>query len=334
MRKEIVKRIVCSLLTLVLVIGGKVPVFADSDEQNNLNVLADEIIEIEQVIDMEGGLSTTYSNLDVFVERVKNQYSEIDDYDVAVFLMEYTKQENSDLPEELVLEFLDYEFITSYTSYVYLDEEGNPHNMNSSIMPLANFTHESGVMKFVTDYAKNKTVGTEKYYSVWSRATWIKYPALALQDSFALGHTAAYDNDALVYASVSQTFECKMGCSKMTSRNREVRKTNPKDGDLVLTQGACAPYIKFTPISPRCDYCGGTAGTTYAKDYYFSTYLKYGIVADESVNIQAGYGHKTVTLGDISVSIGNKGEPSFSVNGVKKHVTPYIAEAVLVNYNK
>lgn len=63
--------------------------------------------------------------------------------------------------------------------------------------------------------------------------------------------------------------------------------------------------MHFVPISPRCDYCTGGA-----RDYYFSAYIRYGMIADESVNIQAGYAHKTIGFGDISVGIDVNGTPS------------------------
>lgn len=83
--------------------------------------------------------------------------------------------------------------------------------------------------------------------------------------------------------------------------------------------------MHFVPISPRCDYCTGGA-----RDYYFSAYIRYGMIADESVNIQAGYAHKTIGFGDISVGIDVNGTPSFSASVAT--VVPYVARAVTVTY--
>lgn len=85
------------------------------------------------------------------------------------------------------------------------------------------------------------------------------------------------------------------------------------------------PVMHFVPISPRCDYCTGGA-----RDYYFSAYIRYGMIADESVNIQAGYAHKTIGFGDISVGIDVNGTPSFSASVAT--VVPYVARAVTVTY--
>jgi hypothetical protein len=54
------------------------------------------------------------------------------------------------------------------------------------------------------------------------------------------------------------------------------------------------------------------------------------MIADESVNIQAGYAHKTIGFGDISVGIDVNGTPSFSASVAT--VVPYVARAVTVTY--
>lgn len=60
------------------------------------------------------------------------------------------------------------------------------------------------------------------------------------------------------------------------------------------------------------------------------SFLTYGMIADESVNIQAGYAHKTIGFGDISVGIDVNGTPSFSASVAT--VVPYVARAVTVTY--
>lgn len=53
------------------------------------------------------------------------------------------------------------------------------------------------------------------------------------------------------------------------------------------------------------------------------------MIADESVNIQAGYAHKTIGFGDISVGIDVNGTPSFSASVAT--VVPYVARAATSN---
>ena len=104
-----------------------------------------------------------------------------------------------------------------------------------------------------------------------------------------------------------------------------ISSSNTIDEDLSFDYERFIPVMHFVPISPRCDYCTGGA-----RDYYFSAYIRYGMIADESVNIQAGYAHKTIGFGDISVGIDVNGTPSFSASVAT--VVPYVARAVTVTY--
>lgn len=122
--------------------------------------------------------------------------------------MDYTGQEYQDLPEEEILSFLTYDNISTSSSYVRVDDEGNTIVSNFDAIPLADWTSDDGYMKITTNYS----------------------------------------------------------------------------------------YM----------------------------------IADESVNIQAGYAHKTIGFGDISVGIDVNGTPSFSASVAT--VVPYVARAVTVTY--
>lgn len=214
---------------------------------------------------------------------------------------------------------------TTPSSYVRVDDEGNTIVSNFDAIPLADWTSDDGYMKITTNYSYIKTVGREKYYSVWARGTWQEYPAIALQDAFVLGTSGTFDDSYSEYGSVSQTFTCTSGCTQKTYKNRSVSSSNTIDEDLSFDYERFIPVMHFVPISPRCDYCTGGA-----RDYYFSAYIRYGMIADESVNIQAGYAHKTIGFGDISVGIDVNGTPSFSASVAT--VVPYVARAVTVTY--
>lgn len=215
--------------------------------------------------------------------------------------------------------------ISTSSSYVRVDDEGNTIVSNFDAIPLADWTSNDGYMKITTNYSYIKTVGREKYYSVWARGTWQEYPAIALQDAFVLGTSGTFDDSYSEYGSVSQTFTCTSGCTQKTYKNRSVSSSNTIDEDLSFDYERFIPVMHFVPISPRCDYCTGGA-----RDYYFSAYIRYGMIADESVNIQAGYAHKTIGFGDISVGIDVNGTPSFSASVAT--VVPYVARAVTVTY--
>jgi hypothetical protein len=96
--------------------------------------------------------------------------------------------------------------------------------------------------------------------------------------------------------------------------------------DLTLKYSNLTPYISFTPISPRCDYC--TGGMGQAKDVYFKAYLSYGIITSNTCNIQAHYGHTTVGITNIQVSI--KDGAVNITPGLAAIVQTYTARAVTV----
>lgn len=293
----------------------------------DLEQIANATIHTETSIDNIGTVVTTFNQLDHFVEIAKSTYPELSDYEIATFLLDYTNQEYHDLPTDQILIFLTYDNITISNSYIRVDGEGDTHISSIEAIPYSDWESTDGYMKISTGYTHKKTVGKEKYYTVWARATWIKFPAIALQDAFAIGTTGTFDDSFDEFATVSQTYFCPKCNNRLTFENRRVTKASPVDYDLSLNYNNFVPAINFEALVPRCDLCH-----EHAKDHYFSAYLTYGVIADTSVNIQAGYGHTTIGLGDVSISIDNNGTPSFSIAGFKSHVVPYVARAVTLTY--
>ena len=238
--------------------------------------------------------------------------------------MEYTYQDYNYLPEEEILHFLTYDNVTTASSYIRVDDEGDVFVSDMDDVPYAEWTSTDGYMKITTNYSYKGSIGQEKQYEVWAQAIWLKYPAIALEDAFVLGTSGTFDDSYDEFGSVAQSFEC-LSCSRTTNRYRSVTNTNAQDGDLTMTYESFVPELHFIPISPRCDYCGGNS-----RDKSFTTYIRYGMIADESVNIQAGYGHKTVGPGSISVGIDINGVPSFTAP--LSRVSEYIARPVTVYY--
>lgn len=239
--------------------------------------------------------------------------------------MDYTYQDYYDLPEDEILHFLTYDNITTSSSYIRVDNVGNTFVSNKEDILYADWTSTDGYMKITTNYSHRSTDGAEKHYEVWARATWLKYPAIALRDAFVLGTSGTFDDSYDETGFVSQIIECNSGCSRHTNRFRQVSNTNTEYEDLTMTYDSFVPELHFTPISPRCDYCGGSAS-----DYSFTAYIRYGMIADESVNIQAGYAHKTAGFGGISVGFDINGTPSFSAS--VSTLSEYIARPVTVSY--
>ena len=319
------KKSLSIILSLAMVCTMSATAFA-ADSSTDLSAIADATIQVTQTTSESGAITNTFNNLDDFVNAVHTANPAISDYEIATYILDYTGQEYQDLPEEEILSFLTYDNISTSSSYVRVDDEGNTIVSNFDAIPLADWTSDDGYMKITTNYSYIKTVGREKYYSVWARGTWQEYPAIALQDAFDFWALLELSMTVIVNMVLFLKLSpVPAAAHKKHTKNRSVSSSNTIDEDLSFDYERFIPVMHFVPISPRCDYCTGGA-----RDYYFSAYIRYGMIADESVNIQAGYAHKTIGFGDISVGIDVNGTPSFSASVAT--VVPYVARAVTVTY--
>lgn len=318
------KKFLVTVFCIVMTLSMSTTAFA-ADLSADLSEIAASTIQVEKVTDDAGNIVTTFLKLDDFQDAVRLAKPEISDYEIALYILQYTDQDYSSLSEEDVLSFLAYDNITTSSCYVGIDCEGNAHVSNDDVMSVADWSSSDGYMKISTNYSYIKTVKSEKYYSVWSTASWIKYPAVCMQDAFVLGTTGVFDDSYDENGSVAQNFYC-ISCRNTTVRKRSVSSTMRVDNDLTLEYANFVPMLRFEPISPRCDYCGGGG----SRDSKFNAYIRYGIIANKSVNIQAGYAHKTLGIGNINVGIGLDGTPSFSASGSK--ISKYVAKPVTIKY--
>ena len=270
----------------------------------------------------------TYNNIDSFWETAHALYPNATDRELASFVIEYIGQDSSALSEEDLLNVLQYKSISTSTSYITVAENGNYQELSEeefALMPLDIYNSPDGYMKLETNYALKRTVGSEKYFGVWVCATWLKWPAIALNDVLILSTNGVFDSSHNESAYVNQTFYCNSLsiCSKYSLVNRTVNKNSPIKDDLILKYSNYTPYISFVPLSPKCNYCGGPA-----KDIYFRAYLSYGIITSGTCNIQAHYGHTTIGITDIGVGIKN-GEVTLTPK-LGAQITQYDAQPVTV----
>ena len=254
------KKSLSIILSLAMVCTMSATAFA-ADSSTDLSAIADATIQVTQTTSESGAITNTFNNLDDFVNAVHTANPAISDYEIATYILDYTGQEYQDLPEEEILSFLTYDNISTSSSYVRVDDEGNTIVSNFDAIPLADWTSDDGYMKITTNYSYIKTVGREKYYSVWARGTWQEYPAIALQDAFVLGTSGTFDDSYSEYGSVSQTFTCTSGCTQKTYKNRSVSSSNTIDEDLSFDYERFIPVMHFVPISPRCDIAPAVQGT-------------------------------------------------------------------------
>lgn len=302
-----------------------VPTFAS---EPSLSGIASNSIIITHTIQENGLEITTYENLDIFINEARSQLPEISDYDIAEFILELSGQNSATLPEIAVMKILEYDNFSIATSYIQVDEAGNGKEISEqeALIRLtgSEYTDPSGVIKFNTGFSKLYTSGTTKHFNVWASATWIDFPNTCVEDAFVLGTNASYNDLDVVddFGYVHQTFKC-LSCGKYTSYYRTVYANAPVDDDLILEYTAMGvPSISFVPYSPYCQY-----GEHNVTDFDFTVYINYDVLVEGSAMIQAAYGHKTVGLSGINVSISADGTPKFS-GGLGVTIKSYYARPV------
>ena len=314
-------------LALSLLLSITVPAFAS---EPSLEQIASNTIAITHTTQENGLEVTTYENLDVFIDAVQGQFPVISDREIAEFLVEFSGQNSALLPEAAVMKILDYDNISIASSYVKVNEDGSSEEISKQEAQInllgAEYTDPNGIMKFETGFSKLYTSGSTKHFNVWSSATWIKYPAICIEDAFVLGTNGSYNDMDVVddFGYVHQAFRCST-CGKATPYYRDVHVNAPEDEDLIMeytSQGV--PALKFAPRAPYCQY--GHSGHD-AKDSLFTVYINYDVLVEGSGMIQAGYGHATLGLAGISVSVSPNGSPSFS-GGISTVVNSIYARPV------
>lgn len=324
------KKILSFFLVISILFSLSSTSYASNSYAIELNEIANKTIYLTQEVQDSDARVTTYNNISSFFEMAHSLYPNLSDEQFASFVIEYIGQDSSALSEEDLHNVLQYESISTSSSFFKITQDGEFQELSEEemLMPLDIFTSTDGYMQLDTSYSLKKTVGSNKYFSVWTYATWIKWPAVALNDVLVLSTTGTFDSSVNEIAYVSQIFKCNglSNCPQNTTRYRNVSKNKPVMDDLTLKYSNFTPYISFTPISPRCDYC--TGGMGQAKDVYFKAYLSYGIITSNTCNIQAHYGHTTVGITNIQVSI--KDGAVNITPGLAAIVQTYIARAVTV----
>lgn len=310
--KKWLKKVTIIALTTATVLTIGVPAFANDNSEPTLDTIAANNITVESTVDETGNVLTIYNNLDTFISKVKEQHNEISNLELAKYILDYTNQEYEGLPESELLRTLNYKNICITTQEISLPENLTEVTPRDSISETIKNT-----MKITTGFALTKTVGSENYYDVWANADWLDYPIARYADAFTIGHNVTYDDNVAPYGYLFQTFKCNY-CNKTSSNNAYVALNDELDDSLELKYGA-APSLHINAKQAICNSC-----VIPASDTKFSTMLRYGVIAPNGMgNIQASYGHGTVSIGDIAVSFANH-KPIFSATPIGS-VTTYEA---------
>ena len=324
------KKLLSLTLTIIILSAFPFEAMALMPDKSELELLADELVQISYSINP---LSTTFTEIDVFVDEAHERYPDMTELELALFVMEYTLQDPAGLSEEMILRHLEYDNITTSVEYVYVNENGESVSSEYDALPYATYHSTDGYMKIETSYTYRYTSGANKYYSVWARATWLKFSPVHWTDAFCLSkYNAIRDSSFGYYASVSQTFECRT-CGETTDNYRSVTNNSRVDDDLEIQISNGVPYIVFDHTEAYCDNCSSNA---ICLDEYFSAYLNYSIYNNTNMEIFASYAHQTigVNTGELDVSISQSGDISFdwSTSLVNPGIVDYNADSVDIEY--
>lgn len=333
-------------MILVIMLAFAFPAQVSAEETPTMESLANSIIEITTDNTNENP-TTTYNNIEEFVNEVRNQIPDIDDLELANFIMDYTGQEDLEVADEETLKYLGFKEIIISEDYIKVDEAGNTESMTQDEMTLAMFRDAYGISPLASaewnspnGYMQIKTVLSRETgvlkdgnvgYQIATYGIWKKIPVCYYRDLLALCYTGSetrIDNSHEIYGKLEETIYC---CQKTTNYKTQVWNNEGKDpyytnkNVIVQSQGGGNVAITFQLMSTTGFQCNSGAQNHAKRVASILSYMSYGIKvkAGQNFEIQGAYAHKRLPGGNIGVSVSYKGIGlSVSLGG---HIDKYIA---------
>ena len=319
------KKSLSAVLAIMLIFAFPMQIFAD--EVPDLESIANNIIEITTDNSKENPI-ITYNNIEEFVTEVRNQIPDIDDLELANFIVDYTGQDEFDIEDEEALKYLGFKEIIVSDDYIKVDADGNTESMTQDEMTVAMFRDDYGIspqanpstsnngymkMKHVvsreTGILSNNKVG----YQIAVYAHWLKMPLCHFEDVLALYFDCgSYDTNHEVYGKLEETITC---CTYNYKYKTQVWKTADKPdyhtnkNVTVDNTGGNAQGIRFKLRSSAIYTCPRTINNHARVVADILTYMSYGIKvpSKEDCVIQGVYGHKTISIGSIGIGASESG---------------------------
>lgn len=145
------KKILSLIMVVVFLLQMSIPTIAiDASDEAKLKRIAEETINItiedSELLDSQ---VTTYSNIDSFVKKIREDYPQITDYDIAEFLLNYMGQDSEAIPVEQRLIYLEYDNFSVCTEYFGNDNTQND-TITDMISPCVDWTSTDNAMKIST----------------------------------------------------------------------------------------------------------------------------------------------------------------------------------------
>ena len=321
------KKTLSAIFAILFVFLFAFPMQIFAEETPTLESIANNIIEIT-TDDSNENPTTTYNNIEEFVTEVRNQMPDIDDLELANFIVDYTGQEDFDIEDEEALKYLGFKEIIVSDDYIKVDADGNTESMTEDEMTVAMFRDDYGIspqanpstsnngymkMKHVvsreTGILSNKKVG----YQIAVYAHWLKMPLCHFEDVLTLYFDyGTYDANHEVYGKLEETITC---CTNNYKYKTQVWKTADKPdyhtnkNVTVDNIGGNAQGIRFKLLGSNIYACSRITNNHARAVTDILTYMSYGILVPSKADcvIQGVYGHKTISISSIGVSASQSG---------------------------
>ncbi len=325
------KKIISVMMVMMLTFAF--PSQVSAEESPTLESIADSIIEITTDNSNENP-TTTYNNIEEFVNEVRNQIPDIDDLELANFIMDYTGQDDLEVADEETLKYLGFKEIIVSEDYIKVDEAGNTESMTQDEMTLAMFRDDYGISPLQNPWTSDNgymqikivisresgVVNGYVDYQIAAYGHWLKMPTCYFTDVFALYfNNAVFDSSHEIYGKLEQIQKCCSTTKKYKSQvwNNENKPPYYTEKNVIVSnQLDNAVAITFKLIQPGLFQCTAITQKHLSTITDILTYMSYGISVKSGAKFvtQAGYCHKQISLGSIGVSASGSGI-SFSASG-------------------
>ena len=320
--------------------------FAAKSETQNISILKE--LAKEHISVTVTGSETNYSNIENFYSAARQKLPNISDLDLAKTVLEYTRQDYSNLSDETILETLDFLEITSTNQFFRAKTDGSVEEvslkevqtaLDNPITPLADWLSNDGYMQITTNAYKESKTDYGTPFILTATAAWLKYPAFRFTDTLAIVYDGVFDDSYTVYSTFNETGKCSK-CKKIfswnetesygsTSSNNEphfIRKSNRIELDFSQSQ-AIGTKLDLKIIS--CLHPANGTAVNFANTTGISAYIRFRILCNSTTEAGAAYAHAKLA-GEISISgtVGSNGvSPSFN-STISKSMTRYSAAPV------
>lgn len=335
------KHIISILLAIVLALSfTPIIALAAEAEQQADSAEMQEIAEETIAQEPQGDDVILYKNLDGFVEKVRADFPQTADLDIAKFILDYTHKDYTNFTDDMILETLEYQETYVSQNYLKVTEEGETEYLTEEEMEetlqeetnepqtRATWTSSNGYMRITTTASLNKTSGNKKYYIIEGKAKWLKMPTCYFEDVFVLANNATFDDSYTGTGYLSEKLSCCLSSKdyKYTTNTNSSGNSTIAFDYFVNSAGLRINLFKNSKYT-----CSRATGSHTKFVSGIETYIKYRIIVNKgtSKNVAAAYCHKEVSLGNIGVGIGvGSVSVSFTLGGFK---SDYKAKPITIN---